>query len=77
MWDWMQSDVPARNPHEEEGGLRAEQTRRCAISGTIEAAQKRKYCTPMKFQDKEGRNDSLKLEFENYLKKEVRGALDL
>ena len=69
MWDWMRQDVPARNPHEEEGGLRAEQTRRGAISVTIEAARKRKYCTPMEFQEREGRNDSLKLEFEEYLKK--------
>ena len=41
MWNWMQSDVPARNPHEEEGGLHAEQTRRKASSVTIEAARKR------------------------------------
>ena len=70
MWDWMRRDLPARNPHEEESGLHAEQTRRSAISVTIKAAQKRKYCTPMEFQDREGRNDSLKLEFENYLKRE-------
>ena len=30
---------------------------------------KRKYCTPMEFQDRGGRNDCLKLEFEEYLKK--------
>ena len=62
--------MPPQNPHEEEGGLHAEQTRRGAISVTVEAARKREYRTPMKFQDREGRNDSLKLEFENYLKKE-------
>ena len=50
--------------------MHAEQTRRGAISVTIEAARKRKYCTPMEFQDREGRNDSLKLQFEEYLKKE-------
>ena len=61
----MGQDVPARNLHEEEGGLHAEQTRRGAISVTMEAAQKRKYRTPMDIQDREGRNDSLKLEFEN------------
>ena len=70
MWDWMLHDVPARNPHEEAGGLHAEQTRRGAISVTIEAARKRKYRKPMEFQDRESRNDSLKLEFEEYLKKE-------
>ena len=70
MWDWMRRDLPTRNPHEEEGGLHAEQTRRGAISVTIEAARKRKYSTPMEFQDREGRNNSLKLEFEEYLKKE-------
>ena len=55
-----------------EGGLHTEQTRRGAISVTIEAARKRKYCKPMEFQDREGRNDSLKLELENYLKKRRR-----
>ena len=70
MWDWMRQDVPNRNPNEEEGGLHAQQTRRGAISVTIEAARERKYCTPMEFQDREGRTDSLKLEFEEYLKKE-------
>ena len=69
MWDWMRRDLPARSPHEEEGGLHAEQTRRGAISVTIEAARKRKYCRPMEFQNREGRNDSLKLEFEEYLKR--------
>ena len=70
MWNWMRRDLPARNPHEEEGGLHAEQTHRGAISVTIEPARKRKYCTAMEFQDREGRNDSLKLEIEEYLKKE-------
>ena len=50
--------------------MHAEQTRRGAISVTIEAAQKRKYSTLMEFQDREGRNDSLKLEYEEHLKKE-------
>ena len=45
---------------------------RGAISVTIEAARKRNYYSPMEFQDREGRNDSLKLEFEKYLKKEKR-----
>ena len=66
----MRRDLPARNPHEEEWGLHAEHTRRGAISVTIEAARKRKYCSPVEFQDREGRNDSLKLEFQEYLKKE-------
>ena len=70
MWDRMQRDLPARNPHDKEGGLHADQTRRGTISVTIEAARKRKYCTPMEFQDREGRNDSLKLEFQEYLKTE-------
>ena len=68
MWDWMRHEVPVQNPHEEEGGLHAEQTCRGAISVTIEAARKRKYYNLMEFQDREGRNSSLKLEFERYLK---------
>ena len=45
MWDWMQRYVPARNDHEEEGGLHEEQSRRGAVSVGIEAARKGKYCT--------------------------------
>ena len=62
--------MPARNPHEEEGGLHAEQNCRGAISVTIEAARKRKHRTPMELQDREGRNKSRKLKSENYLKRE-------
>ena len=60
----MRRDVLPQNSHEEEGGLHAEQTRRGAVSVKIEAARKRKYCTPMECQDREGRNDSLKMGFE-------------
>ena len=61
--------LDAQTPHEEEGGLHEEQTRRAAVSVVIEAAQKRKYCTPMEFQNTEGQNDSLKLELEKYMEK--------
>ena len=40
---------------------------RCS-PGVIQAVRKRKYCTPPEFQ-REGSNASLKLEFEEYLKK--------
>ena len=56
--------------YEEEEGLHKEQTCRGAVSVVIEAARKRKYSTPMELQDREGRNTSLKLELEKYLKKE-------
>ena len=68
MWDRMRYDVPPQNPHEE-GGLHASQTHKGADSVVIEAACKRKYCTPMDFQDREGRNDSPKMGFEEHLKK--------
>ena len=66
----MRRDVPVRTPHEEEGGLHEEQTHKGAASGVIEAAGKRKYCTPMTVQNREGRTNSLKLEFEEHLKVE-------
>ena len=47
MWDWMRRNVPAGNSHEEDGGLHEEQTRRGAVSFVIEAAQERKYFTPV------------------------------
>ena len=68
----MQLAVPARNPHEENGGSNEEQTRRGAVSAVIEAVRKRKYCTPMEFNGRKGRNDSLKLKYEKHLKKEKR-----
>ena len=46
MWEWMQQDVPARNLHEEEGGLHDQQIRRDAVPHVIEAVGKSKYCTP-------------------------------
>ena len=69
MSDWMKQDLPTQNPREVEGGLHAEQNKKNTFSIVIVAARKRKSCTPTELQKREGRNDSLKPELEEYLKK--------
>ena len=61
----MQQDMPTQFPHEEEGGLHAEQARRGALSSVIEALRKRECCTNG-VPRREGRITTLKLEFEEY-----------
>ena len=52
--------------------MHEEQTLGGAVSDVIEAVQKSKCCSPMEFQSGEGRNDSLKLASEGYLKREEK-----
>ena len=68
LWEWLQRDLPERCPHEEEGGLHQEQTRRGALSVTINPVRKKRYITPLEFQERESREDSLIETFKEYLK---------